>query len=99
MMEKEKEDLMKEIEFLKESNKILKNELDDRLHEIYRMRVGQPLHTQIIFSRHDYITTVHKLLSVFLNLLFIGTCLCKVVISVSLCELLAISPKFQIKIK
>lgn len=38
MMEKEKEDLVKEIQSLKESNKILKNELDDRLHEICRMR-------------------------------------------------------------
>ncbi|XP_057214237.1 calcium-binding and coiled-coil domain-containing protein 2 isoform X2 [Triplophysa rosa] len=38
MMEKEKEDLVKEIESLKESNKILKNELDERLHEICRMK-------------------------------------------------------------
>lgn len=43
MMEKEREDFVKEIKSLKESNKILKNELDDRLHEMCRMRVGQPL--------------------------------------------------------
>lgn len=43
MMEKEKEDLMKELESSKESNKILKKELDERLHEICRLRVGQPL--------------------------------------------------------
>ncbi|XP_056627653.1 calcium-binding and coiled-coil domain-containing protein 2 [Triplophysa dalaica] len=38
MMEKEKEDLMKEMESLKESNEILKKELDERLHEMCRLR-------------------------------------------------------------
>ncbi|XP_067225848.1 calcium-binding and coiled-coil domain-containing protein 2 [Chanodichthys erythropterus] len=37
-MEKEKEDCVKEIEHLKETNKILKTELDERLHEIRRLR-------------------------------------------------------------
>ncbi|KAL1264339.1 hypothetical protein QQF64_004694 [Cirrhinus molitorella] len=38
MMEKEKEDFVKEIESLKETNVILKTELDERLHEIRRLR-------------------------------------------------------------
>ncbi|XP_073684331.1 calcium-binding and coiled-coil domain-containing protein 2 [Garra rufa] len=38
MMEKEKEDFVKEIESLKERNVILKSELDERLHEIRRLR-------------------------------------------------------------
>uniref|UniRef100_A0A8C2Q3X3 Calcium binding and coiled-coil domain 2 n=1 Tax=Cyprinus carpio TaxID=7962 RepID=A0A8C2Q3X3_CYPCA len=37
-MEKEKEDFMKEIVSLKETNVILKKELDERLHEICRLR-------------------------------------------------------------
>ncbi|XDV45151.1 hypothetical protein PO909_013290, partial [Leuciscus waleckii] len=37
-MEKEKEDFVKEIEHLKETNKILKTELDERLHELCRLR-------------------------------------------------------------
>lgn len=37
-MEKEKEDFAKEIESLKEKNVILKKELDERLHEIRRLR-------------------------------------------------------------
>ncbi|XP_051770560.1 calcium-binding and coiled-coil domain-containing protein 2 [Ctenopharyngodon idella] len=37
-MEKEIEDYVKEIEHLKETNKILKTELDERLHEIRRLR-------------------------------------------------------------
>ncbi|XP_016401602.1 calcium-binding and coiled-coil domain-containing protein 2 [Sinocyclocheilus rhinocerous] len=36
--EKEKEDFVKEIESLKETNAILKKELDERLHEIRRLR-------------------------------------------------------------
>lgn len=40
-MEKEKEDFMKEIVSLKETNVILKKELDERLHEICRLRVSQ----------------------------------------------------------
>ncbi len=42
-MEKEKEDFAKEIESLKEKNVILKKELDERLHEIHRLRVSQTL--------------------------------------------------------
>lgn len=42
-MEKEIEDYVKEIEHLKETNKILKTELDERLHEIRRLRVSQIL--------------------------------------------------------
>ncbi|KAA0725231.1 Tax1-binding protein 1 -like protein [Triplophysa tibetana] len=38
LMEKEKEDFVKEMESLKESNEILKTELDERLHEICRLR-------------------------------------------------------------
>ncbi|XP_018978951.1 calcium-binding and coiled-coil domain-containing protein 2 [Cyprinus carpio] len=37
-MEKEKEDFVKEIKSLKETNTILKTELDERLHEINRLR-------------------------------------------------------------
>ncbi|XP_067286678.1 calcium-binding and coiled-coil domain-containing protein 2 [Pseudorasbora parva] len=37
-MEKEKEDFVKEIEHLKETNEILKTELGERLHEIRRLR-------------------------------------------------------------
>ncbi|XP_077057111.1 calcium-binding and coiled-coil domain-containing protein 2 isoform X2 [Siphateles boraxobius] len=37
-MEKEKEDFVKEIEHLKETNEILKTELGERLHEICRLR-------------------------------------------------------------
>lgn len=39
-MEKEKADYVKEIEHLKETNEILKAELDERLHEIHRLRVS-----------------------------------------------------------
>ncbi len=42
-MEKEKEDFVKEIESLKETNAILKKELGERLHEIRRLRVSQTL--------------------------------------------------------
>ncbi|XP_076856545.1 calcium-binding and coiled-coil domain-containing protein 2 [Brachyhypopomus gauderio] len=38
-MEKDKENLLAEMDHLKEENKILKNELDDRLHEIHRLRI------------------------------------------------------------
>lgn len=38
IMEKEKEDFLKEIESLKETNTILRNELDERLHEMSRLR-------------------------------------------------------------
>lgn len=40
-MEKEKEDFVKEIEHLTETNKILKTELEERLHELCRLRVSQ----------------------------------------------------------
>lgn len=39
-MEREKEALLTEMEQLKERMTILKNELDERLQEIYRLRVG-----------------------------------------------------------
>ncbi|XP_066522213.1 calcium-binding and coiled-coil domain-containing protein 2 [Hoplias malabaricus] len=38
-MEREKQELLNEMESLKEENKILKNELDERLHEICRLRI------------------------------------------------------------
>ncbi|RXN04656.1 calcium-binding and coiled-coil domain-containing 2-like protein [Labeo rohita] len=37
-LEKEKEDFVKEIEALKEANAYLKSELDEKLHEIHRLR-------------------------------------------------------------
>lgn len=42
-MEKEKEDFVKEIEHLKETNGILKTELEERLREMHRLRVSQIL--------------------------------------------------------
>jgi len=42
-MEKEKADFVKEIEHLKETNEILKTELEERLHEMCRLRVSQIL--------------------------------------------------------
>lgn len=48
-MEKEKEVLLTQIEELKEGKSILKNELDERLQEIHRLRVGFTLavHTSV----------------------------------------------------
>ncbi|XP_035389749.1 calcium-binding and coiled-coil domain-containing protein 2-like isoform X1 [Electrophorus electricus] len=42
-MEKEKESLLSEMKHLKDENKILKKELDERLHEIHRLRVCSSL--------------------------------------------------------
>lgn len=39
-MEKEKEAILIEMEQLKDEKAILKNELDERLREIHRLRVG-----------------------------------------------------------
>lgn len=51
-MEKEKETLLAEIEQLKEGQAILKNELNERLQEIYHLRVGSTLsvHTNVCCS-------------------------------------------------
>lgn len=42
-MEKEKEALLTEVEQLKEEKAIFRNELDERLQEICRLRVGSTL--------------------------------------------------------
>lgn len=42
-MEKEKEAILTEMEQLKDEKAILKNELDERLQEIHRLRVGSAL--------------------------------------------------------
>uniref|UniRef100_A0A4W4FIE1 SKICH domain-containing protein n=1 Tax=Electrophorus electricus TaxID=8005 RepID=A0A4W4FIE1_ELEEL len=62
-MEKEKESLLSEMKHLKDENKILKKELDERLHEIHRLRVCSSLSplAQCVATIRDSATKVSLL--------------------------------------